>query len=371
MTPLRPSSALPPAALHGAVPKGISGRASYLHVCLAFHSLPQVIATFFNRLPFGPPRGFTPVSACPWQDHIGFGSAGRDLDALFRLAFAPAPGLQSLCLAAPRDSQAYSTKDTPRRPLPARHLVGPGFRVLFHSPQGGSFRLSLTVLFATGGAGCSALDRGRPGFTRGSSCPALLRYRDTEAECFRLRGSHPLWPRFPAGSPALRLLHSAGHPLAALQPRSGRFGLLPLRSPLLGESLLISLPALLRWFTSRSLAPPHYFIRARGARLAACGLPHSGTRGSKDVCSSPRLFAACRALHRTGSPGRPPRTSLSLGHIVPSRARHHMASSARLLHSAFPSLCVSNIFFYSKSMENTGLEPVTYSLQSYRSSQVS
>ena len=33
-----------------------------------------------------------------------------------------------------------------------------------------------------------------------------------------------------------------------------------------------------------------------------------------------------------------------------------------------PSLVISNIF---SSMENTGLEPVTYSLQSYRSSQVS
>ena len=219
----------------------------------------------------------------------------------------------------------------------------PGFFSPF--PHGTS-ALSVAVLY-------SALDRGRPGFTRGSSCPALLRYRDTEALRFRLRGYHPLWPGFPAGSPAQRFVNSAGHPLAALQPRSWRFGLLPLRSPLLGESLLISLPALLRWFTSRSLAPPHYFIRARGARLAACGLPHSGTRGSMGVCPSPRLFAACRALHRTGSPGRPPRTSLSLGHIVPSRARHHMASSARLsfFYSAFPSLCLSNISSFPKDGE--------------------
>ena len=66
LTRPRASGALPPRRLREAVPKGISGRASYLHVCLAFHSLPQVIATFFNRLPFGPPQGFTPASACPW-----------------------------------------------------------------------------------------------------------------------------------------------------------------------------------------------------------------------------------------------------------------------------------------------------------------
>ena len=115
MTPPFPSSALPPAFLYEAVPKGISGRASYLQVCLAFHSVPRVIATFFNRLPFGPPRGVTPVSACPRQDHLGFGSAAWDSFARFGLAFAPAPGLRSLSLAPYRNSQVYSTKDTPQR----------------------------------------------------------------------------------------------------------------------------------------------------------------------------------------------------------------------------------------------------------------
>lgn len=44
-----------------------------------------------------------------------------------------------------------------------------------------------------------------------------------------------------------------------------RFGLLPFRSPLLRESLLISSPRLLRWFTSPGMAPPDYFIHPRGA----------------------------------------------------------------------------------------------------------
>ena len=113
MTPPRASSALPPRALSEAVPKGISGRASYLQVCLVFRSYPQVITTFFNRLLFGPPQGFTPASSCPWIDHLGFGSAPRDLNALFRLAFAPAPRLQTLSLAAQDNSQAHSTKGTP------------------------------------------------------------------------------------------------------------------------------------------------------------------------------------------------------------------------------------------------------------------
>ena len=93
-----------------------------------------------------------------------------------------------------------------------------------------------------------------------------------------------------------------GHPRAALQPRTWRFGLLPVRSPLLGESLLISVPVLLRWFTSHSVAPRACLLRPRGACLPACGLPHSETRGSKDVCSSPRTIAACRVLHRRPAP---------------------------------------------------------------------
>lgn len=105
----------------------------------------------------------------------------RLFSALFGLGFPPAPGLQSLGLAAHRDSQAYSTKDTPQALVPAASwrsmvsgsvsLPSPGFFSPF--PHGTS---SLSVA-----AEYSALDRGRPGFRQGSSCPALLRHRITEA----------------------------------------------------------------------------------------------------------------------------------------------------------------------------------------------
>ena len=51
---------------------------------------------------------------------------------------------------------------------------------------------------------------------------------------------------------------------AVLQPHIKWFGLLPVRSPLLGESLLISVPELLRWFTSLSIAPVSYIFRYSG-----------------------------------------------------------------------------------------------------------
>ncbi len=37
-----------------------------------------------------------------------------------------------------------------------------------------------------------------------------------------------------------------------------------------------------------------------------CGFPHSDTRGSPDICSSPRLFAACRVFLRLPVPRHPP-----------------------------------------------------------------
>ena len=149
----------------------------------------------------------------------------------------------------------------------------------------------------------SALDRGRPGFGQGSSCPALLRYRIMKSVSFRVRGSHALRRAFPCPSATVRFSKNfTGHPHAALQPRSRRFGLLRCRSPLLTESLLISFPGLLRWFTSPRMVPHGYFIHRPGACLPAGGLPHSDTRGSKGMCPSPRPIAACRVLHRPAAP---------------------------------------------------------------------
>src|ERR1700748_2038651 len=47
----------------------MSGTSRYRLVLLAFHSDPQVIRPVFNLGRFGPPRGLTPASTCPWIDH--------------------------------------------------------------------------------------------------------------------------------------------------------------------------------------------------------------------------------------------------------------------------------------------------------------
>ena len=46
--------------------------------------------------------------------------------------------------------------------------------------------------------------------------------------------------------------------------------------------------------------------------MTPAGFPHSDISGSKLVCSSPKLFAACHVLHRLSVPRHPPFTLSSL-----------------------------------------------------------
>ena len=111
-----------------------------------------------------------------------------------------------------------------------------------------------------------------------------------------LRGSHPLRPPVPAvfGVPdrlkrrpcrtlQLRRTTPMRHRRQAVPPH--RFGLLPVRSPLLRESSLFL--GVLRCFSSPG-APRSLPV----SRKARDGLPHSETSGSQAASASPERFAA-------------------------------------------------------------------------------
>ncbi len=90
-------------------------------------------------------------------------------------------------------------------------------------------------------------------------------------------------------------------------------GLFRVRSPLLTESLICFLfLRVLRWFTSPGLLLPAYEFSRGSSDLTRKGLPHSEIPGSKPVCGSPRLIAACHVLHRFSAPRHPPSTLSSL-----------------------------------------------------------
>ena len=113
LTPPSPSRALPPTFILEAAPQCISGRTSYIRVRLAFHLYPQLIPGLCNDHGFGPSlrdyRSFTlAIGSSP-----GFGSNPRDSFALFRLAFASAPFVHEVNLAAKINSSAHSSIGTP------------------------------------------------------------------------------------------------------------------------------------------------------------------------------------------------------------------------------------------------------------------
>ncbi len=93
----------------------------------------------------------------------------------------------------------------------------------------------------------------------------------------------------------------------ALQPRPsklGRFGLIPVRSPLLGEYF----PFLwvLRCFSSPGSLLPLYRFKQQIPLDRNGGFPHSDIPGSTPVHGFPRLIAVSHVLHRHLSPRHSP-----------------------------------------------------------------
>ena len=160
------------------------------------------------------------------------------LCALFRLAFASAPVLQTLTSQHNVTRRSVLQKVRGRTLIVLPLLVNTGFQVLFHSPPGVLFTfpsryyaLSVTISYL-------GLEGGPPCFPPDSSCPAVLWYW-LGLFAFRLRVCHPLWRRFPT-----RFRYAFSSVLPALNPseHAPRFGLFPVRSPLLRKSFLLSFP---------------------------------------------------------------------------------------------------------------------------------
>ena len=90
-----------------AAPPCISGRTSYLQVRLAFHLYPQVIPQFCNTGGFGPRRGLTRASPCPWVAHLVSGRItatvylARPLQTRFRSGSSALPRLNLPAPLAP------------------------------------------------------------------------------------------------------------------------------------------------------------------------------------------------------------------------------------------------------------------------------
>ena len=90
--------------------------------------------------------------------------------------------------------------------------------------------------------------------------------------------------------------------------RQPRFGLLRVRSPLLAQSFLLSLPVGTKMFQFPTFA----LKLSSSVGIAPDGFPHSDIRGSQGICPSPRLFAAYHVLRRLREPQASPVRPCSL-----------------------------------------------------------
>ena len=108
------------------------------------------------------------------------------------------------------------------------------------------------------------------------------------------------------------------------QPRQGItrgwFRLFPVRSPLLGESLLLSFPRATKMFQFTRLPSHTYLFSMRSPGVTLVGFPHSDTHGSSLVDSSPWLIAVFRVLLRLLAPRYPPYALCSLTYIGSQRS---------------------------------------------------
>ena len=273
----------------------------------------------------------------------GFGSTTTDSNALFRLAFATAPDPQALNLARDSKSPAHSTKGTRSarfNTIGLSRLVSTRFQVLFHSPPGVLFTLSLTVLLTIGRKVIFSLGRWSSQIPTG-----FLVSRGTQVPITEVCALSPtrLSLHLACLSMQLRLEHrflTPGRPCRTTkmgpttpdeqrrQPiTSIQFRLVPVRSPLLGESRLISFPPATEMFHFAGLSTHDYVFIVRSRSFITWWLPHSDIPGSTLARSSPRLFAACHVLLRRLPPRHPPR---ALIHFNPGSASRNTSTSTWL-----------------------------------------
>jgi hypothetical protein len=163
-----------------------------------------------------------------------------------------------------------------------------------------------------------------------------------------------------------------------------KFGLFPLRSPLLGESHLLYFPPGTEMvhfpgFASR----PLLYSGADIPILLGISLEDSEIPGSQPVCGSPRLIAAYHVLRRLPSPRHPPYALSSLtikfappeipsgGHsmalLVLFTRRHLIVKELSDLYRRSKAQNRTLDFRY-KLVEVSGFEPLTPCLQSRCSS---
>ena len=222
--------------MHEASPKAISRRTSYLRVRLEFLPYPHLIPTLFNGCGFGPPLPLTAASTWTWIDHPVSGLLLLTL-ALLRLGFPTAPHLKCLTLPVSVTRRTVLQKVRGRTYKVLPQLVDTGFQVLFHSPPGVLFTFPSQYYALSVTKEYLALEGGPSDFPQGFSCLAVLWI--LPLPIVFMYGAFTL-----SGPPSQAVPLTNQLTYAVLNPsmHARWFGLFRVRSPLLPESMFLSLP---------------------------------------------------------------------------------------------------------------------------------
>ena len=134
-----------------------------------------------------------------------------------------------------------------------------------------------------------------PNSRRVPRVPRYLGIQSRKSDPFRLQDYHPLWLAFPGHSAINQIGNFPTVPeYRPIKPHDPeyttlpgltyiRFGLLPVRSPLLRESQLLSVPADTKMCQFSALAAATYVFNCSCPGTTRDGLPHSEIPGSKLV----------------------------------------------------------------------------------------
>ena len=94
------------------------------------------------------------------------------------------------------------------------------------------------------------------------------------------------------------------------------FGLFRFRSPLLTESHVVFSSSGYLDVSVHRVPLLTLCIGVRILEVCSSGFPHSEISGSKDICSSPKLFAAYHVFHRLLVPRHPPYALSSMTNLL-------------------------------------------------------
>src|SRR5438128_2543404 len=222
------------------------------------------------------------------------------------------PPLAEVNQATRMHSPDHSTKGTPSAlggslpqwPLAAGEYTGSGS---LSSPCRGAFHLSLTVLLHYRSLKVISLGGWSP------QLPTRFHVPRGTQDPSRSSG----WARYRALTCSGRAFQRVGvHPAARCPgpttpgvPKNAWFGLIPVRSPLLRDSRLISLRRATEMFQFAHCPPPCLWDSAGGVQTSLwTGCPIRNLRAHRSHAAPPERFAGLRVLLRPSAPRHPPRT---------------------------------------------------------------